>query len=227
VQGLLRGGAAELRGIRVMSSGLPQPQWNGGDVDDSEPDLAGAAAFFAARGVPWGVRVPAGMPWPHGRHVRRLDLMGVEPARFGPVPPPPGLELRAAGPADLDGAAAVDAAAFGADARAWLAPQLDAEPVDVALAALGGEPVATGYAVRSDGRAGPAVLLAGVAVVPAARRRGIGAALSSWLLTRAFAGGAALAHLQADTPEAARVYARLGFAPAGALEVYEAPARLP
>ncbi|MDQ5833525.1 MAG: hydroxymethylbilane synthase [Actinomycetota bacterium] len=40
------------------------------------------------------------------------------------------------------------------------------------------------------------------------------------LLERGFASGALLAHLQADTATAARVYGRLGFADAGELEVY-------
>jgi predicted GNAT family acetyltransferase len=64
------------------------------------------------------------------------------------------------------------------------------------------------------------VYLAGVAVLEAARRRGIAAAMSAWLLERGFADGARLAHLHADTDTAARVYSRLGFAPAGELDIY-------
>ena len=44
--------------------------------------------------------------------------------------------------------------------------------------------------------------------------------MSSWLLERAFAGGARLAHLHPDTDDAARVYTRLGFTDAGALDIY-------
>jgi hypothetical protein len=44
--------------------------------------------------------------------------------------------------------------------------------------------------------------------------------MSSWLLAQAFARGARLAHLHPDTDAAARVYARLGFADAGALDIY-------
>jgi hypothetical protein len=47
--------------------------------------------------------------------------------------------------------------------------------------------------------------------------------MSSWLLARGFAAGARLGHLQADTEAAARVYARLGFADAGSLQVYGDP----
>ena len=67
---------------------------------------------------------------------------------------------------------------------------------------------------------GPSLYLAGVAVLPAARRRGVGAALSSWLLERGFAAGAELAHLNPDTDEAARIYGRLGFAETPGLDIY-------
>jgi GNAT superfamily N-acetyltransferase len=206
-----------------MASGLPQPQWNGADVTGPWPDLDGARAFYAARGLSLGVRVPAGMPWSAGVHVVSLRLMGLERAAFTPAPAVPGLELRVAGADDLEAILDLDAAAFGhppEEARPWLAPRRDAGGFTVALATLGGEPAATAYTARTDGPAGPAVLLAGVAVAEPLRRRGIGAAISSWLLARGFAEGARLAHLQADTDAAARVYARLGFADAGTLEVF-------
>jgi GNAT superfamily N-acetyltransferase len=131
--------------------------------------------------------------------------------------------VRAATVADLDAVVDIDADAFGADAdveRAWIAPHLGSAAVTTALATLGGAPAGTGYAVATNGRAGPAVYLAGVAVRPGARRRGVGAALSSWLLARGLEAGARLGHLHADTDDAARVYARLGFADSTGLEVY-------
>jgi GNAT superfamily N-acetyltransferase len=134
-----------------------------------------------------------------------------------------GLAVRAAGPPDLDAVLAVDGEAFETDAEAsrpWLAPHLDAERIVTAIAVLDGEPVATAHTIRSDGEAGPAVLLGGVGVVVAARRLGVGAYVSWWLLRRAFDRGAAFAHLHADTPAAARVYARLGFADAGAVDIF-------
>ena len=219
-----RGGAAlALRGIRLMASGLPQPQWNGADVTGPDADLDGARAFYAERGLPWGVRVPAGMPWQHGRRVRSQRLMGLEPAALRPAEPPAEVALRPAGPADLEAVVAVDATAFEADPaheRAWLEPLLGAPRVEVVLAERDGEPVGTAYAVRSDGRAGPCLYLAGVAVAPGARRRGVGAAVSSWLLERGFERGAELAHLHPDTQEAARLYARLGFVETPGFEIY-------
>jgi GNAT superfamily N-acetyltransferase len=226
-EGALRepmGGAAlALPGIRVMASGLPQPQWNGADVTAADPDLDGARAFYAERGLTLDVRVPEGMPWDAGVHRLRLRLMGLEPAAFRPAAEVPGLALRAAGAEDFDAVVDLDAAAFGharEEARPWIAPHLGAPAFTVALASLEGAPVATAYSVRTDGAAGPCLLLAGVAVAEPVRRRGIGSAISSWLLARGFAAGVRLAHLQADTEAAARVYARLGFVEAGALDVF-------
>jgi GNAT superfamily N-acetyltransferase len=131
--------------------------------------------------------------------------------------------VRAAGPGDLDAVLDLDSAAFASDraeVRPWLEPHLGAPGFTVAVASLDGEPAATAYSARTDGAAGPSLLLAGVAVAAPFRRRGIAAAVSTWLLARGFEGGARLAHLHADTEAAARVYARLGFSDAGALEVF-------
>jgi GNAT superfamily N-acetyltransferase len=226
-EGLMRepmgGGTLVLTGIRAMASGLAHRQWNGADVTGAAPDLEGARAFYAERGLPLAVRVPEGMAWDAGRHVARLRLMGLESRAFTPAADVPGLAVRAAGGHDLDAVLDLDVAAFGGDreiTRPWVAPHLEAAACTVALAVLAGVPAGTAYAIRTDGAAGPCVLLAGVAVAERLRRRGIGAAVSSWLLARAFAGGARLAHLHADTDAAARMYARLGFAEAGALAVF-------
>jgi GNAT superfamily N-acetyltransferase len=218
------GAALALRGIRVMAAGLPHPRFNSADVVAADCDLAGARAWYAARGVDWGVRVPPGVPWDHGRRLLTVRMMALPAESFAPAPPVPGLALRPATAADLDTVTAIDAEAFAGDpaeSRAWLAPLVAAPPVVVvALAELGGEPVGTAYALRSDGLAGPCLYVAGVSVVPGARRRGIAGAMSSWLLARGFAAGAELAHLHPDSDEAARVYARLGFTELPGLEVY-------
>jgi GNAT superfamily N-acetyltransferase len=217
------GGALVLTGIRAMASGLSHPQWNGADVTGATPDLEGARAFYAERGLPLAVRVPEGMAWDAGRRVARLRLMGLELRAFTPAADVPGLAVHAAGPDDLDAVLDLDVAAFGGDrevTRPWIAPHLEAAACTVALATLGGVPAGTAYSIRTDGAAGPCVLLAGVAVAERLRRRGIGAAVSSWLLARASAAGARLAHLHADTDAAARLYARLGFVEAGALGVF-------
>ena len=122
--------------------------------------------------------------------------------------------MRLAGPDDLSTALHIDSTAFGLDRdenRRWLEPLLSAERVEFALGELDGHPAGTAYVLRSDGAAGPSAYVAGVAVLPEARRRGVGAGVSSWLLERAFERGAELAHLNPDTDAAARIYGRLGF----------------
>lgn len=232
VQGRLReaagGGYAELPGIRLMASGIGVPQWNNGDVTEPDAvDLEAVRAFYRQhRDVPWGVRVPAGLEWGAGRHLFSKRCMALLAADFVPAPEVAGLELREAGPDDLDLAAQVDAGSFdGPDepTREWLEPILRpsvAERCRTLLAFLDGRPAGIGTATRSTGRAGECVYVTGVGVLPSARRRGVAAALTSQLLATAFAGGAELAHLNPETDEAARVYTRLGFAETGGFEVY-------
>jgi GNAT superfamily N-acetyltransferase len=219
VHGELRAGTLTLHGIRLMASGLNHPQWNNGDVISPDADVAGARAFYSRLGVPWGVRVPAGMDWAHGTHLFRQRLMGVQAEDFKPAPAVPGLTVSLT--TDVETVVRIDAEAFGSEpTTAWARGHVGAPGVETALAHLDGSPVGTAYAVFSDGLAGPAVYLAGVAVVPAARRRGVGAAMSSWLAERGFAAGASLAHLHPDDDRAARVYSRLGFAEVPGFDVY-------
>jgi ribosomal protein S18 acetylase RimI-like enzyme len=223
------GAALALPGIRVMAAGVPHPRFNSADVSSADCDLAAARAWYASRGVDWGARVPPDIPWPHGRHLMTQRMMELAAAGFRAAPSVAGLSLRAATAADLDLVAALDAEAFDGDpdeGRAWLAPLLGASApatVIVALAHLGGEPAGAAYSLRTDSRAGPCLYLAGVGVIPAARRRGVAAAMSSWLLQQGFAAGAELAHLHPDTDQAARIYARLGFTEVAGLEIYVDP----
>jgi ribosomal protein S18 acetylase RimI-like enzyme len=206
-----------------MAAGFEAKGVNSGDVTGPDPDLDAAREFYGARGVTWGLRVPCELPWPHGRRLFRRRVMALPRAAFVPAPAADGLTLRPAGPADLAAVLHIDSTVFELDPvenTRWLEPLLPAEAADVALAIEDGEPAGTAYTLRSDGAGGPAVYLAGVAVLPGARRRGVGAALSSWLLERGFAAGAELAHLNPDTDEAARLYERLGFTETPGLDVY-------
>jgi GNAT superfamily N-acetyltransferase len=234
VSGRLRvadgGGATEVTGARLSSSGLPKAQWNTADVYDLVGlDLEAARDWFAERGpdgagVPWGVHVPAGAEPGHGTFVKGIRLLATTGPDLRPADPVPGLVLRDAGPDDADLLAGVDAAAFGDapdESRAWMRPYLTAPETLVLLAELDGDVVGTATGLRTDGPAGPCVEVSGVAVVPAARRRGVGAALTSAVATWAFASGADLAWLCAETDAAVRVYDRLGFGETPGLDVYE------
>lgn len=223
----LGGGAVELPGIRLMASGLPHAQWNNGDVTNpARVPWDEVCAWYAARaggaGVPWGLRVPAGMALGRGRLVFRKRCMGLPLSTLRPVEPPPGTIVRVAALADADIVARIDAEAFGEQfelTRRWAEPHFGAPGCTVALAESGGEAVGIATAIVTDGRAGACVGIFGVGVVEPARRRGIGAALTSWLLQRAAAEGIELAHLNPNTEAAARLYWRLGFVETAGLDV--------
>jgi len=231
VQGGLRahrgGGREELPGVRLSASGLPARQWNNGDVDIAATvDVDQIRDWYAGLGLPWGVRVPAGSVWKWGERVFHGRMMGLDKDRFRPAAGPDPLTMRAAGPADLPHVAHVDQAAFGGQlelTRAWLDPHVQPGPVTTFIASLGDHPVATGYLVRADGRAGPTGCLGGVGVIPEARRRGIGLALSSRLVAHALNTGAELIVLSPDTASAADLYRRLGFTEIPGFDVYVDP----
>lgn len=224
----LGGGAADLPGVRLMASGLPFAQWNNGDVTDAglfrvDDVRAWYAKRANGRGVPWGVQVPAATTFAHGRRVFRKRCMGLSAERFRAARWPDGVDIRAAGPADVDAVAAIDAAAFDAPlgpTRQWVQPHLGAPGFTVALATLQGIAVGIAIANLTDDRAGRCAGIFGVGVLEGARRRGIGGAMTSWLLERAFAEGVGLAHLNPDSEHAASLYAQLGFVECAGLDVY-------
>lgn len=216
------GGAADFFGVQVMASGLPYTEWNSGHVHRPDFDLAAVRAWYAARGQRFGLRVPAGMEWRHGgARVARQRCMVLTPELFRPAPTPRLVTIRRAGPADLEVFALVDAAAFGDPVernRAWCEPQLlGRDPrFHCLLAELGGKAVGVATGVRTvDGLA-----VFGVGVLPEARRCGIGSALTSLLVDRAFAEGVQLAVLNPETTVAARMYTGLGFVETGGLDIY-------
>jgi ribosomal protein S18 acetylase RimI-like enzyme len=228
VEGRLRepygGGVLELPGVRLMASGLPFPHYNNACV--SEPglvDIASVREWFAGRGLPWGALVPAGEPWPHGGYVLTKRCMAVTPEDFREAPAPKDVAFVAATADDATDYAAVDAAAFGDPverALAWSTPRLGAAGCIAVIAMLSGRPAGVATGVLSDGLAGPAVAVFGVGVLPAARGRGIGASLTSYVVSQGFESGARFAHLTPDTETAGRLYARLGFVEGLGMDIY-------
>jgi ribosomal protein S18 acetylase RimI-like enzyme len=220
------GGTERLAGWRLMASGLEYSYLNAACVTDPTlADVGAARAWYRDRKLAWGAVAPSGTAWPHGRRLLEIRLMATEPEMFSEAPAPPGLVLRHAdtSPADLETLVAIDNGAFGsaaAPARAWSAPLCGADEAEIAIGELDGVPVAAGYSLRCEGDAGPSLYIGGIGVPPRARRKGIAAALLSWLVTPGFERGARFAHLQTDADNAARVYARLGFEEFKGIDIY-------
>jgi ribosomal protein S18 acetylase RimI-like enzyme len=224
----LGGGAADWRGIRLMASGLPHAKWNNGDVSDPHRvDWPRVRHWYATRadgaGVPWGVRVPATTRFAQGQFLFLKRCMALLPEQLRAAAVPRHVSIRVATMADADTVARVDAGAFHdplEQVRPWIEPHLGATGFEVAIASHESRVVGTGTAIATHGVAGPTVGIFGVAVLPEAQGRGIGSALTSWLLQRAFAVGANFAHLNPDSDAAQRLYARLGFVQTAGLNIF-------
>jgi ribosomal protein S18 acetylase RimI-like enzyme len=180
-------------------------------VEDTTPSLASASRSF-------------------GLEVEMMPLMHVSEETFRPAPTPPGVDIRlaridddlarwnavamvgfaAAGTATgPEGIAALDRMAASADPDATeFARDRLAEGFTVMAGGLfGDEPVTIGSHQPLEGVAE----VTGVATLPAFRRRGFGAAVTSLLVRDAFDRGITTVFLSAGGDEVARMYASLGF----------------
>jgi ribosomal protein S18 acetylase RimI-like enzyme len=166
-----------------------------------------------------------------GLRVHELPLLGMSRAEARLVEGPPGVSVRLVDPARDDmaelGAVAqvgfmspgTDAGAIGLEAVAAIASVRQPELVDfererlrahltvMAVAMVDGRPVGVG----SHQPVGEVSEVVGVATLPAFRRRGIAAALTSELVRDALKGGAEIVFLSAGSASIARVYERAGF----------------
>ncbi len=124
----------------------------------------------------------------------------------------------AAGPTGPDALGPLAAAADPA-ATAFLRERIE-DGITVTVAAfVDGEPVASGAHQPVEG----VTEIVGVACLPAYRRRGLGAAVTSLLVRDALARGVTTVCLSADDEDVARMYARLGFERLGAVGAAELP----
>ena len=223
----------ERDGLVLSLTNLPEPSLNAAYVEHVPSDPAGALAWaeegMGRRGHPFGMDYPPGRWLTLDRAVRDAGFVcllsrPVMVAEVSAVPdaaPPAGVEIRAVGGrAEALALARVDSTAFGTrleisesafapalvgigGARGFLAWQ-DAEPV--------------GCAVAQEGAGATGVF--GVGVVPEARRRGIGAALT---VAAARAFPADLAWLM-PSDMARAMYEGLGFRDLETWEVWTRPA---
>jgi GNAT superfamily N-acetyltransferase len=121
----------------------------------------------------------------------------------------PGTETGHAGTRALDAIAT----ATEPGVTAFLADRIRRELTITAAAFVDGEPVAAG----AHQPVGDVTEIVGVACLPAFRRRGLGAAVTAFLVRDALRRGIALVCLSADDAEVERLYGRLGFVTVGAV----------
>ena len=218
-------------GLAVCLTGVPLAPFNPTLIerlpDDPDAAIERAEAYYDGTGLALGIDLEPSLHGPVREAARRGGLTMVESrpgmtvalADVVPVAPPDGVELfRVESSALLDRVVEVDESAFGVDAattRRFLPDAVLEDPTQRVYAArVDGRLVSVGESTTLNGVVG----VFGVATDPGYRRRGIGAALTAFLLADR-AGDADLAVLDAsDLGEG--VYARLGFAAMSTWEVW-------
>lgn len=246
-----RGRYAVVDGVTLVSFDLPGPSFNTatvlGPAPPPEKVLALASDFFGGTEGAWGVTVDAdtGHPVEAELRARGWPVVEDDPALVLPVIPPapaapPGLAIRGV----VDEATLVD---YATAAEAGFAPPADPtaprsatsgpyaginitralipsvactlDP-DIALFVgyAGDRPVATSALYRIDRIAE----IAGVATIPAYRRRGYGEAMTWAALAEGAARGCASAALRASEM-GYPVYIRMGFVPVCRFRTYAPP----
>lgn len=211
---------ADVRAVRARQRELQLPEsfeW----IEDSAPEMAAAAAAA-------GLRV-------HRHPVLVLGSLAPPP----PLPPATAVRIVPADDPELIQAWAVPGVAFahpggeigraGVAERDKLAANHDPASIEVVR-----ERLRTGRSVlaTASGPSGPlgsgsyqhaagVAEITGIGVLPAARRRGLGAAITHALAAHAQASRAPTVFLSAADSDAARVYTRLGFREIGTAVIAE------
>jgi ribosomal protein S18 acetylase RimI-like enzyme len=220
----------EIDGLLLAFANVPDPPVNAVLVvsEPSDPVAAFTAAeqAFRERGRPIGVDIAVGRHPSVDRAIREIGLrrlfawpgMAVEVAELREAVLPEGIRVEPV--TDERGASAiahVEQVGFGSEPeiaeRFYAAASYGVEGARSFVAWDGDTPVGMAAAYLHAGAIG----VFGVAVVPAARRRGIASALST-IAAQAFP--ADLAWLHTDDPQARSVYERLGFREVAQWEVW-------
>jgi len=214
--------AADIRAVRARQRALKLPEsfeW----IEHSGPEMAPAAAEA-------GLRV-------HKHPMLVLEKLVAPP----PLPPATSVRIMEPDDQELLQAWAVPGVAFahpgseigraGVVERDKLAADHDPASIDVVrerlragrsvLATVAGPngPLASG----SYQHAGGVAEITGIGVLPASRRRGLGAAVTHALAAHALASNTPTVFLSAADSGAARIYTRLGFREIGTAMIAEAP----
>ena len=197
---------------RQIDRGHPQAfEW----IAELSPEMDGAAREVELTTLEHPLMVleeedPAPIELPPGVKIRLMDpaddvatTMAVAELGFGSS----GTAVGQVGPEALPGAAAKLESSIVEFTRARMA----GGHMMTAVATIDGVPVASG----AHSPVGLITELVGIATLPSHRRRGIGAALTSFLVQDAREHGVQTIFLSADSPEVARIYQRAGFRTCG------------
>lgn len=221
----------EVDGLAVCLTGVPLAPFNPTLIEDlpRDPDAAieEAERHYEDTGLSLGIDLESSLHGAVREAAQRAGLTMVESrpgmtvalADVVPVSPPVGVEVfRVEDPALLDEVVDVDAAAFSGDAattRLFLPDTVLEDPAQRVYAArVDGRLVSVGESTTLDGVIG----VFGIATVPAYRRRGLGAAVTTLLLADR-RGEADVAVLDASDLGFG-VYGRLGFRTTSTWEVW-------
>ncbi|HEU4423955.1 MAG TPA: GNAT family N-acetyltransferase [Pilimelia sp.] len=223
--------AADIMAVRArqVDLGLPEAfEW----VHETTPDLLAVArsAGLSVLEAPLMVLDHAALPDPSALASLPIRILDPDdPAFAGDLAVrraiahvgfgAPGTALGSAGPAERDAAIVTLPASEIADERRRAATLR-------IVSALAESPRDGAVASGILQRVGDVAEVAGVATLPSARRRGLGAAITAALARHALASGVDLLLLSAGSDDIARVYVRVGFRRIGTACIAE-PAVLP
>jgi ribosomal protein S18 acetylase RimI-like enzyme len=207
-------------GVGVFATGIPHPFFNqiATDAGATEADLMRALDIIRGRRMRFYVTLRHPQDEAFRAPLERLGLrhdddllpgMAVDAIR-PPGPLPDELHIHVVTDADTLADHAAAAAGFGFPdelVRTFLGEELWLVPdTTTYVGYVGGEPVVSGFAVRT----GRAIGVYSIATLPAARRRGYGAAMTERILADGVAAGCDVGVLQAS-PMGQPIYERLGF----------------
>jgi ribosomal protein S18 acetylase RimI-like enzyme len=214
--------AADVRAVRARQRELRFPEsfeW----IEDCAPEMAAAAAEAGLRVhrhplLVLGTLAPP-PPVPSATVVAIMAADDPELIQAWAVPGVafghPGTEIGRAGPAERDKFAADHDPASIAVVR----DRLRSGRSVLATASGPDGPLAAGSYQYLD----EVAEITGIGVLPAARRRGLGAAVTHALAAHALARDTETVFLSAADADAARIYTRLGFRPIGTAVIAEPP----
>jgi GNAT superfamily N-acetyltransferase len=229
------GKVIDLDGVFAFATGLPLALFNGCVVVEPAPadQLDAAIHWIADRGVPHRVWIADSVvpylghvPLAHGLRVQDRPYPGMV---LHPVPEPPrpaaGVKVDTVAPSDLERflQVSIDAGMPPDPARQLFSPSFAADPdVRLFIGSLDGRPVGTAVAIRTGDVSG----VYAVGTLPAARRRGLGSALTWAAVEAGHAWGCDTTVLQASEM-GLPIYEAMGFRTVVDYMVYSRPPAVP